>query len=143
MDTLTFDDVRHHADLFELFSRVRADELGMHSWDPELRARMLRFQFDAQRHGYRAQCPAADARLILRGGVRVGWIIVDRSGPALHCVDIGIVPEARSQGVGTRVWRALQDEAAATARPLVLTVLRTNIRARALRAARVPRDRRD
>lgn len=132
MDTVTLEDVRDQAELFELFSRVRAEDLGMRNWEPELRARMLRFQFEAQRRGYREQSPAADTRLILRNAVPVGWVIVDRSGPVLHCLDIAIVPEARSQGVGTWVWRALQDEAAATERPLVLTVLRTNTRALAL-----------
>ena len=132
MDTLAFGEVRDQVDCFELFSRVRAEELGMQAWDPQLRDQMLRLQYEAQRRGYLAQFPASDTRLILRGGEPIGWLIVDRSGAMLHCVDIAVVPEARNQGVATWVWRTLQAEASATARPLVLTVLRTNVRARAL-----------
>lgn len=132
MDTLALGDVRDQAGWFDLFSRVRAEELGMQAWDPQLRDQMLRLQDQAQRRGYLAQFPSSDTRLILRKGEPIGWLIVDRSGATLHCVDIAVVPEARNQGVATWVWRTLQDEAAATARPLVLTVLRTNVRALAL-----------
>ena len=104
----------------------------MHDWDAQLRDQMLRLQDEAQRRGYLAQFPASETRVILRDGEPVGWLIVDRTGATLHCVDIAVVPEARNQGVGTWVWRALQDEAAATARPLVLTALRANVRAFAL-----------
>jgi ribosomal protein S18 acetylase RimI-like enzyme len=129
MDALAFGDVHDQAEWFELFKRVRVDELGMHTWDAQLRDQILRLQAEAQRRGYLAQFPASDRRLILREGEPIGWLIVDRSGSSLHCVDIAVVPEARNQGVATWVWRGLQEEAAATARPLVLTVQRTNERA--------------
>jgi ribosomal protein S18 acetylase RimI-like enzyme len=120
------------AALLQLFFCVRSEELSMEGWDPALRTRMLRFQFEAQRRGYREQWPDADARLILRDGSPVGWVIVDRSGPVLRCVDVAIVSEARNTGLGTRLFRALQEEAATAGRPVALTVLRTNVRARAL-----------
>ena len=104
----------------------------METWEPELRDRLLRFQFQAQRQGYREQFPAADERLILGEDAPTGWVIVDRSGPEVRCVDIAVVPEKRGLGIGTRVLRGLQEEAAASGRPLVLAVLRTNIRAFAL-----------
>jgi ribosomal protein S18 acetylase RimI-like enzyme len=134
MDALSFREVRpdDEAELFQLFAAVRAEELRMQEWEPQLRDRMLRMQFDAQRRGYLHQFPAASARVILRGPSPVGWVIVDRSGPELRCVDIAIVSEARSQGIGTAVLLALQEEAAAADRPLVLSVLRMNVRALAL-----------
>jgi ribosomal protein S18 acetylase RimI-like enzyme len=132
VETLALDDVREQAGWFDLFSRVRAEELGMQAWDPLLRDQILRLQYEAQRRGYLAQFPAAETRLILQEGRSIGWLIVDRSGAEFHCVDVAVIPEARNQGVGTWVWRTLQKEAAATARPLVLAVLRTNVRALAL-----------
>jgi ribosomal protein S18 acetylase RimI-like enzyme len=120
------------AALFQLFAAVRCEELMMEQWEPALRNQMLRLQFEAQRRGCREQFPGADARLILRDGSPVGWVIVDRSGPMLHCVDIAILSEARNTGLGTRVLRALQEEAAAAGRPVALTVLRSNVRARGL-----------
>lgn len=120
------------AALFQLFAIVRREELGMDGWEPELRDRMLRIQFDAQRRAYREQFPHADERLILRDGLPIGWVIVDRSCPELHGVDIALVADERQQGVGTRVIQALQEEAAAEDRPMGITVQRQNVRALAL-----------
>ena len=134
VDTITFKNVSANEEtvLFELYSAVRSVELGMQSWDAVLRNQILWFQFEAQKRGYRQQFPAADRRLILLNGSTVGWLIVDRSGSALHGIDIALVAEQRSHGLGTRVIKALQDEAAAEKRPFVITVQRTNHRATAL-----------
>lgn len=136
MDAVTLTEVGadDEAVRFRLYAEVRAEELGMQGWNPDERTQMLRLQFEAQRRGYRDQFPAAAVRLILCDGSPVGWVIVDRSGPDLRCVDIAIVSGDRSKGIGTRVLRALQEEAAAGDRPLALTVLRTNVRALAFYA---------
>jgi ribosomal protein S18 acetylase RimI-like enzyme len=118
--------------LFELYAAVRAEELQLGDWDPGSRDRLLRTQFEAQRRGYREQFPGADERLILDGDLPIGWIIVDRSGRELHGIDIALRFEDRCKGVGTQVIRALQEEAAAENRPMVLSVHRFNLRARAL-----------
>ena len=55
-----------------------------------------------------------------------------RRGAALRCVDLAIVSAERRKGVATGTLRALQEEAAATDRPLVLSVLRLNAPALAL-----------
>lgn len=120
------------ADLFRLYAAVRSDELGMDRWEPELRDRMLRIQFEAQRRSYRDEYPGADERLILRDGSPIGWVIVDRRGPELHGIDIALLADERRQGVGTRVIQALQEEAAADSRAMRITVLRGNVRALAL-----------
>jgi ribosomal protein S18 acetylase RimI-like enzyme len=117
---------------FELYTAVRSEEMGMQDWDPELRKATLRFQFEAQTRGYTGQFPNAEERLIVRDGSPIGWLIVDRSGPAVHCVDIAIVSRERSKGIGTQVLRALQAEAAAKGAAVVLNVLTTNVRAMAL-----------
>ena len=116
--------------LFQLYSAVRSAELGLESWPPDERDRILRVQFDAQRRGYRAQFPRLDERLIVRGGVPIGWVIVDGSdGHALRGIDIALLAEARRQGVGTYVMQSLQEEAAAGNRPFVIVVERRNERA--------------
>jgi ribosomal protein S18 acetylase RimI-like enzyme len=134
VDTLTLRDLQaaDEATLFQLYAAVRSEELGMERWEPEMRNRMLRIQFDAQRRSYREQFPRADERLILRDGSPIGWVIVDRSSRELHGVDIALLAAERRQGVGTRVIRSLQEEAAAENRPMVITVQRQNLRALAL-----------
>jgi ribosomal protein S18 acetylase RimI-like enzyme len=104
----------------------------MQDWDPVLRRQVLWVQFEAQRRGYFEQFPEADQHVILRGGAPIGWLIVDRSGPALHGIDMALRAEERNRGTGTSVIRALQAEAAALARPMVITVNNRNERALAL-----------
>jgi GNAT superfamily N-acetyltransferase len=118
--------------IYALHAAVRAEELGMQGWEPALRDRILRQQFDAQRHSYRDQYPGAVEHLILRGDAPVGWLVIDRGGPALLGLDIGLVPDARRQGIGTLIIRDLQQQAALEARPMRLDVLRLNVRARSL-----------
>jgi ribosomal protein S18 acetylase RimI-like enzyme len=116
--------------LFQLYSAVRSEELAMNGWPPAQRDLMLRIQFDAQRRGYREQFPRLDERLIVRRGSPIGWVIVDGSDSRkLHGIDIAVLAEARQQGVGTRVMRSLQDEAAAGNRLFVILVERQNVRA--------------
>jgi ribosomal protein S18 acetylase RimI-like enzyme len=130
--SITLQDVRPDDEtaLFELYVAVRSEELGMGAWPDEMRDRVLRTQFDAQRRGYRDQYPGLDEQLIMSGGSPVGWVIVDRSGNReLHGLDIALLAEARQQGVGTRVMRLLQEEAAAGNKPMVIVVERRNARA--------------
>ena len=118
--------------LYELHAAMRAEELGMQDWEPALCDQILRQQFDAQRRSYRDLYPDLDERLILRGDTPIGWLIVDRGGPALRGIDIALLPEARRQGIGTLIIRDLQQEAALEDRPMRIAVLRGNVRARAL-----------
>ena len=131
MDTLTLEMVRPGSEpvLFQLFTAVRAEELGMQDWEPALRDQLIGIQFEAQRRGYREQYPHADERLILRDGAPIGWLIVDRSGPDLLGIDIALRAAERSRGIGSRVIQALQEETAAACRPMVLSVKRLNTRA--------------
>jgi ribosomal protein S18 acetylase RimI-like enzyme len=116
--------------LFQLYAAVRSTELGMESWPAAQRDAMLRFQFTAQRRGYRDQFPYMSERLILRGAVPIGWVIVDGSDRRkLHGIDIALLAEARQHGLGTRVMRSLQEEAAAGNRPFEIVVERRNERA--------------
>jgi ribosomal protein S18 acetylase RimI-like enzyme len=115
------------AAFFHLFCRARGHDLGAAAWDEAIRAATLRIQFDAQQRGYQQQWPSASSFFLARGGERIGWTIVDRSGPSIHLVDLALVPEARGQGVGTTILRGFQDEAARAGRAVTLSVLRANL----------------
>ncbi len=117
---------------FALFAEVRARELRVEALEAGERLALLRSQFDAQRRGYREQFPDAHECLVVRDEVPIGWVIVDRSGRALHGIDIGFLPAEQGKGSGTAIIRALQDEAAAAGRPMVISVQRFNTRALAL-----------
>jgi ribosomal protein S18 acetylase RimI-like enzyme len=90
----------------------------------------LRMQFDAQQRGHRAQFPRAERSLVLAKGEAIGRMVVDRSGEAMHLVDVALLPEQRGQGQGAQLLGRLIDEARAAGRALHLSVLRSNPAAR-------------
>jgi ribosomal protein S18 acetylase RimI-like enzyme len=119
------------AALYRVYRDVRREELGVSGGDAEC-DRLLAFQFEAHRRGYRGQFPAADRRLILSDEQPIGWIVVDRSAAEIHCIDIALVARARGRGTGSALLRALQREAATVQKPVTLVARRTNLGALAL-----------
>jgi ribosomal protein S18 acetylase RimI-like enzyme len=126
MDRVALVPADNEATFFELYAAVRGRELAMTGCTRELRDHVLAFQFDAQRRGYRDRFPGADRQLILRDGVPIGWLIVDRRDAEICCVDIALVADERRQGIGSHVLRRLQQEASTAGKPMTLTVRRAN-----------------
>ncbi len=107
---------------FELYATTRAAEMALVDWTTEQKEAFIRMQFAAQTQSYRSQFPQASRQIITRDGDGIGRLIVDRSGPCILLIDITVLPAHRRAGIGTRLLRELQDEAAATGRPLRLHV---------------------
>ncbi len=112
--------------LFDLYAGTRRDEMAAWGLDDVMLAQMLRMQFAGQQGTYRAQFPEADHHIILRHERPIGRLLVDRSGAEVVLVDVALVAEARGSGIGTRLLRALQAEAAEKGVPLRLKVVLTN-----------------
>jgi ribosomal protein S18 acetylase RimI-like enzyme len=130
--TITLEPAADEELLYALFAIVRTEELAMASWPSALREQLLRTQFRVQQEGCRRSHGSHDTHVIVSDGRPVGWVIVDRGGAELHGIDLGLIAEARGAGIGTEIIRALQHEAQATQRSMVLDVQRTNARAVAL-----------
>jgi len=77
----------------------------------EVRATLVPMQFRAQTLGYRAQFPAARNEIIELDGRPVGRIVCDRSAGVLYLVDIALLAEMRSKGLGSAILRALMGAA--------------------------------
>jgi len=117
--------------LFALYASTREEELARVGWDAATRVRFLDAQFRAMRQGYRGMFPEAEFAIILLDGRPVGRAVVDRSGEALHLVDLALLGPERNRGIGTRLLRQWTGEAAQANRPLRLRVLKGS-RARSL-----------
>jgi ribosomal protein S18 acetylase RimI-like enzyme len=108
------------------FARVyaggREEELAPVPWPEEEKAAFLDSQFEAQSVHYAANYPGAQVDLIMVGGRPAGRLFVNRTDQELQVVDIGLLPEFRGAGVGELLMRRLQDEAAESARRIVLHV---------------------
>jgi GNAT superfamily N-acetyltransferase len=110
--------------LLSVYASTRQDELNATGWDEAARQAFLRMQFNAQRQGYRGMFPTGSFLIILRGGERVGRMVVCRAPDEIRLVDIALPPAFQSQGIGTRLLKDLITEASATGKPLRVSVFR-------------------
>jgi len=110
--------------LYELFCQTAGD--GLSALDPGPRDAILRMQFNAQLQTYREQFPRADHQIITLDGRVIGRLLVERTETEHRCVDIALLPEHRSGGIGTMLIQDLLDEAAEAGKPFLISVLRTN-----------------
>jgi N-acetylglutamate synthase-like GNAT family acetyltransferase len=99
--------------LREVYASARAPELAMVPWSDDQKSAFLKFQFDAQDSHYRTEFPAAEFQLILNNDAPAGRLYLLRTADEIRIMDITILPEFRSQGIGTSVIKPLLDEATA------------------------------
>jgi ribosomal protein S18 acetylase RimI-like enzyme len=86
------------------------------------RDHIMRMQFDAQTAGYRAQFPHAEFAIVECAGEKIGRSVIDRSEKELNFVELLLVPQVRSRGVGTAIIRDAIDEAQAKGIAMVFKV---------------------
>lgn len=87
---------------------------------------IMKMQFMAQQSQYGSQFPTADHDIILLDGQPIGRVMVNRSPEHNTGVDIALLPEYRSQGMGGELIQALLDEAASAGKPFRIHVERLN-----------------
>ena len=83
-------------------------------------------QFTMQQRAYKMQYPNAEHSIILNVEFPAGRMIVDRAAAQISLTDIAILPGFRKNGIATRLIKQLQDEAAASGKPLALSVDKNN-----------------
>src|SRR5258708_34625881 len=116
--------------LLAVFAGTRSDELAALAWDPKMGQAFLEMQFRMQAQNYKAAHPTAENNIILNEGAPVGRMLVDRTEQAIKLVDIAILPDHRSAGIGSKLIQSLLDEAATSGREVQLSVFKTNPAAR-------------
>lgn len=119
--------------LARLYASTRMD-LHSATADPAFVASLVAMQQRLQAADYRRRFPGADYLLLERAGAACGRIVLDTGPAALRLVDIALLPEARGQGLGRHIVRALQRCAADACLPLTLSVHHSNPGARRLYA---------
>ena len=108
--------------LLELCGTTRARELALTNLDSAERTAFVLHQFQAQTTYYERHYPRANFDLLLHEGRPIGRISVDRRPDELRLMDIALLPRYQNQGIGTRLTRALQDEARRSGRKVTLYV---------------------
>ena len=110
--------------LREVYAGTRKEEMDAVGWPPALREAFLNSQFSAQAQGYRTMFPKADFQIILSNGRSVGRMVVNRATKEILLVDIALLPAHRNAGIGTVLMQGLLSEAAASGKPLRLSVIK-------------------
>ena len=110
--------------LYKLFCESVGSELN--ALDGAQRDAILRMQYYAQLQTYNAEFPKADHQIIMLDGSTIGRVLVERTETEHRGVDIALLPEYRSGGIGTMLIQELLDEAAEAGKPFCISVVRTN-----------------
>lgn len=101
---------------------MREPELARVPWDEATKRAFVEQQFAAQDFAYRSNYPGATLDVVELGGRPVGRLYVHRGPSDIRVMDIALVPSARGRGIGTRLLRALIDEADGSGRKLSIHV---------------------
>jgi len=112
--------------LRRVYAGTRQEELAAAGWNNAQRAWFLDMQFDLQARAFAQAYPDAHHEVVLCVGQPVGRLIIDRSSDAIRLVDIALLPDYRSAGIGSELLRRLLDEATGAGKPVVLHVAKSN-----------------
>ena len=112
--------------LYDVYASTRTEELALVDWSDEQKSAFVRQQFEAQTRHYREHYPTATLDLILVDGEPAGRLYVDRWPGEIRVVDIVLLPPYQRTGIGERLLREVQAEAAASGRPVTIHVERFN-----------------
>jgi RimJ/RimL family protein N-acetyltransferase len=108
--------------LLKVYASTRAAEMAMVPWNEAQREAFIKTQFAAQLAHYSLHNPRATHDIILLGESPVGRLYVARREAEIRILDITILPEHRSLGIGTPIIERLMDEAARANLPLSIYI---------------------
>ena len=104
--------------LVALYGSTREEELAQVEWEDGQKELFVKWQFDLQRREYYARFPDAEYRVILLDNQHAGRIWIGRDAQQIRLLDIALLPEFQSRGVGTVLVRWLMAEARSTGKAL-------------------------
>ena len=97
--------------LYRVYASTREQELQLFDWNDDQKTAFLTMQFGAQRLSYRQSFPGWGYDIISISDQPVGRFFVHRGADAIRVVDLGLLPEYRSQGIGSALLKAVLEEA--------------------------------
>lgn len=118
--------------LYEVYAGTRAEEMAAWGWSQQQQELFLKMQLRARDQSYLMHYQGIADYVVLRGGERVGRMILSRGAEEIRLVDISLLPQDRNAGVGTSLIKALFAEADEAGRTVRLQVDKDNARARRL-----------
>jgi ribosomal protein S18 acetylase RimI-like enzyme len=114
-----------------LYSSTR-DDLRQINAEHSFIEELIKMQHALQMQGNAANYPNALHLMVEKLGEPVGRVIVDFGPNEVKILNIAFITEERGKGYGSGVLRGLQHAAANAQTPLVLEVMRSNLKAKQL-----------
>jgi ribosomal protein S18 acetylase RimI-like enzyme len=115
--------------LKELYASTREEDVAMWGMPDEQAKMLVDMQYRAQKGQYEGQYPEALHEIILFNGTPVGRMMTTRSEEEVFFIDIAVLTDYRSLGIGTVIFKGLMREAQESNRPLNFSVLVSNHKA--------------
>lgn len=112
--------------LYRCYASTRAAEMLIVDWTEEMKEQFLRMQFHAQTEHYNKHYAGAQFQLVLVGDTPAGRLYVDRWKDEIRIVDITLLPEFRSQQIGSSLLADLIAESTSSGKPLSIHVEKFN-----------------
>ncbi len=107
---------------YSVYASTRESEMALVSWTGEQKAAFLRMQYEAQKAHYAAYFPSAQVFVIELANIPAGRMILNETGEDFLLIDIALLPEYRSQGIGSQLLQDLQQHAGQASKPIRLHV---------------------
>lgn len=114
--------------LYAVFCTTWEDEVAAMP-NPALVQHFLRIQYTAQNRRFAQRFPGYERWVVMYDGERAGRFFLHRSPSMLHLVEMTLMPQHRSRGLGSTILRGVIDEAEAAGQSVSLRVARRNVRA--------------
>ena len=112
--------------LYQLYYTTRRKEIEAMGLAPAQQEMFLRMQFVAQNLSYQAEFSNPVHNIILYEGRPAGRVMTMIMEDVHRYIDLAILPEYQSLGIGTQIIKDLLDESARAGLPARLHVLKTN-----------------
>ena len=117
---------RDLAFLKSLYASTRADELAQTPWSEAEKEEFLNFQFDAQHRHYMEHYPDADWLIVKLDRTRIGRLYLERWPSQHRIIDISLMGDYRSKGLGAAMMLDVMDEAAEAGKAVSIHVEKNN-----------------
>ncbi len=109
-----------------LYASTRIEEVLAWEWEETQAVQFLDMQWRMQKNAYELQYPDAQQDIVYYEGNQVGRLLLNRTKEAIRIVDISLLASFRNRGIGERLLRGLQCEAAEASQMIELHVMPNN-----------------